>query len=59
MCVGQQFALTEAAYAVVRLRQEFGGGLEDRDGGVWREQFGLTTASAEGVRVGLGVVGGG
>lgn len=52
ICVGQQFALTEAAYAVVRLCQEFGG-LEDRDGGVWREQFGLTTASAEGVRVGL------
>lgn len=52
ICLGQQFALTEAAYAVVRLCQEFGA-VEDRDGGAWREQFGLTTASLEGVRVGL------
>ena len=50
--MGQQFALTEAGYAIVRLCQEFKG-LEDRDGGVWREQVGLTTASADGVRVGL------
>lgn len=52
ICLGQQFALAEASYAIVRLCQEFAG-LEDRDGGVWREQAGLTTASADGVRVGL------
>lgn len=63
-CPGQQFALAEAAYAVVRLCQAFGrvevrgggaGGVEVQGGsaGVWREQFGLTTASAEGVVVGL------
>ena len=36
----------------MRLCQEFEV-LEDRDRGVWREQTGLTTASADGVKVGL------
>jgi cytochrome P450 len=50
VCVGQQFALTEASYMIVRLLQEFGE-LEDRDGSVWTERFGLTLASSKGVNV--------
>jgi hypothetical protein len=50
--VGQQFALTEASYTIVRLVQEFGG-IEDRDGTKWVEQLSLTVASNEGVKVGM------
>jgi len=52
ICVGQQFALTEASYTIVRLLQEFGG-IEDRDGTPWREQLALTLASANGVKVAM------
>ncbi|KUJ23048.1 putative cytochrome P450 alkane hydroxylase [Mollisia scopiformis] len=52
ICVGQQFALTEASYTTVRLLQEFGG-LEDRDGSEWCEQLSLTCASGRGVKVAL------
>lgn len=53
ICVGQQFALTEASYTIVRLVQEFGG-LEDRSAGVpWKAQLSLTMAVAGGVNVGL------
>jgi cytochrome P450 len=50
ICVGQQFALTEASYTIVRLLQEFGE-IEDRDGSEWVEQLTLTMASANGVKV--------
>jgi hypothetical protein len=54
ICVGQQFALTEASYAIVRLVQEFQGGIEERDNGrEWVEQLSLTVCSARGVKVGL------
>ncbi|KAI9645128.1 hypothetical protein NHQ30_005862 [Ciborinia camelliae] len=52
ICVGQQFALAEASYTMVRLLQEFAG-LEDRDGSDWMEQFTLTICSAKGVQVGM------
>ncbi|KAF8864708.1 putative cytochrome P450 alkane hydroxylase [Acephala macrosclerotiorum] len=52
ICVGQQFALTEASYTTVRLVQDFRG-LEDRDGREWIEQLSLTMACGNGVRVGL------
>ena len=38
ICLGQQFALTEASYTTVRLCQAFSG-IESRDpGGVWQEE---------------------
>jgi len=52
ICVGQQFALTEASYTIVRLLQEFND-IEDRDGTPWIEQLALTVASANGVKVAL------
>lgn len=52
ICVGQQFALTEASYTTVRLVQEFGE-VQDRDGGNWVEQLNLTLASGNGVKVGM------
>lgn len=53
ICVGQQFALTEASYTIVRLMQEFGE-IEERDGGrPWREQLSLTMAVYGGVNIGL------
>ncbi|KAG9227957.1 putative cytochrome P450 alkane hydroxylase [Amylocarpus encephaloides] len=55
ICVGQQFALTEASYTIVRLVQEFGDSLEDRDGSDWVEQVALTAASANGVKVAVAV----
>jgi cytochrome P450 len=52
ICIGQQFALTEASYTIVRLMQEFSG-IENRDGGPWREQLALTMASADGCKVAM------
>ncbi|KAE8453474.1 hypothetical protein EG329_010335 [Mollisiaceae sp. DMI_Dod_QoI] len=52
ICVGQQFALTEASYTTVRLLQEFSG-IEDRDGTEWFEKLSLTMASGEGVKVAM------
>lgn len=52
ICVGQQFALTEASYTIVRLLQEFKG-VEDRDGSPFVEQLSLTLASANGVKVAM------
>ncbi|CZR51989.1 probable cytochrome P450 52A12 [Phialocephala subalpina] len=52
ICVGQQFALTEASYTTVRLVQEFCG-LESRDAREWVEQLSLTMACGNGVKVGL------
>ena len=52
ICVGQQFALTEASYTIVRLVQEFEA-VEDRDGSPWMEKLSLTVASHKGVMVGM------
>ncbi|KAK8040017.1 cytochrome P450 [Apiospora rasikravindrae] len=52
ICVGQQYALTEAAYVTTRLVQEFER-IENRDPGPWVESVGLTVCSRNGVKVGL------
>ncbi|KAF2644790.1 cytochrome P450 [Massarina eburnea CBS 473.64] len=54
ICLGQQYALTEASFVTVRLAQMFDR-LESRDtnGGVWVEGLGLTLCSGNGVLVGL------
>lgn len=52
ICVGQQFALTEASYTIVRLLQEFDG-VENRDQTPWTEQIMLTMAVGNGVHVAL------
>jgi len=52
ICLGQQYALTEAGYVTVRLLQEFKG-LEERDDGPWRENLTLTLCSLNGAKVGL------
>lgn len=52
ICVGQQFALTEASYTIVRLLQEFES-IEDRDGTEWREKISLTLAIQDGVQVAM------
>lgn len=52
ICVGQQFALTEASYTIVRLMQEFGA-VEDRDGSAWLEGLALTLACGNGVKVAM------
>ncbi|KAH7138997.1 cytochrome P450 [Dendryphion nanum] len=52
ICLGQQYALTEASYVTVRIVQEFGE-LEGRDPGPWEESLTLTCCSRNGTRVGL------
>ncbi|KAE8149953.1 cytochrome P450 [Aspergillus avenaceus] len=52
ICVGQQYALTEAAYVTVRLAQQFSV-LESRDPGPWEESLTLTLCSRNGARVSL------
>lgn len=52
ICVGQQYALTEASYTIVRLLQTFGE-IEARDDGAWEEGYGLTLCSGRGTKVGL------
>jgi cytochrome P450 len=53
ICLGQQFALTEASYTTVRLCQAFGG-IESRDPtNVWREKINLTCVNLEGAKVSL------
>jgi cytochrome P450 len=52
ICLGQQYALTEAGYVTVRLIQQFGG-LESRDAGPWMESLTLTLCSWNGTKVGL------
>jgi cytochrome P450 len=54
ICVGQQFALTEAGYTIVRLMQEFDR-IENREegSGLWEEQISLTLSSHNGVQVGM------
>jgi cytochrome P450 len=52
ICLGQQYALTEASYVTVRLVQEFSK-IESRDPGPWEEGLTLTCCSLNGVKVGL------
>ncbi|KAJ4340638.1 hypothetical protein N0V87_002299 [Didymella glomerata] len=51
VCIGQNFALTEAMYVVVRLVQGFE--IERRDGEDWREKFSITCTGLGGCKVGL------
>ncbi|KAJ5924871.1 hypothetical protein N7466_009058 [Penicillium verhagenii] len=52
ICIGQRYALTEAAYVIVRMAQEFEI-LESRDTGAWEESVALTLCSKNGVQVSL------
>ncbi|KAL1306193.1 hypothetical protein AAFC00_004294 [Neodothiora populina] len=52
ICIGQQFALTEASYTTIRLAQEFKG-IESRDPGPWREGIHLTCVNAGGCKCAL------
>jgi len=52
VCVGQQFALAEASYTIVRILQEFKG-MENRDPSEWVEGLALTLATATGVKVAM------
>ncbi|KAF4585833.1 putative P450 monooxygenase [Ophiocordyceps camponoti-floridani] len=57
VCMGQQLALMQAAYATVRLCQRFDR-LESRDEWGWRGRATMTMTSANGARVGLFARGG-
>ncbi|KAK7192817.1 hypothetical protein DPSP01_011238 [Paraphaeosphaeria sporulosa] len=46
VCIGQQYALTEAGYVTARMVQTFSG-LTSRDAGPWQEKLTLTCASKE------------
>jgi len=50
ICVGQQFALTEASYTIVRVLQEFKS-MEARDDRSWVEGLHITLSSGNGVSV--------
>ena len=52
ICVGQQFALTEAGYTLVRFIQEFER-IESRDPTSWLESLHLTLGSGNGVQAAL------
>lgn len=52
VCIGQQFALTEAGYTIVRLLQEFEG-IESRDPYPLVEGLTLTLSSGNGTKVAL------
>ena len=52
ICVGQQFALTEAGYTIVRLLQTFAR-IESRDPEPWCEGLHLTLSSGNGVKVAM------
>jgi hypothetical protein len=49
--VGQQFALTEASYTIVRLCQDYR--VLDKEGGEWVPKVALTTACGNGVKVAI------
>lgn len=50
--IGQQFALTEASYATIRILQAFKR-IEPRDSSILTEAMTLTMAPRNGVKVGL------
>ncbi|KAF2036159.1 cytochrome P450 alkane hydroxylase-like protein [Setomelanomma holmii] len=51
VCIGQNFALTEAMFVVVRLLQCFE--VDGRDEGIWREKLTITCTGAGGCKLGL------
>ncbi|KIX08674.1 uncharacterized protein Z518_03331 [Rhinocladiella mackenziei CBS 650.93] len=52
ICIGQRYALTEVAYVLVRMVQEFAA-MESADPGPWEESLALTLCSRNGVKVRL------
>ncbi|KAL2048267.1 hypothetical protein N7G274_000178 [Stereocaulon virgatum] len=50
ICIGQQFALTEASYVTVRLMQEFNA-IESKDPEPWREMFTVTCQGLGGCKI--------
>ncbi|CAI7671322.1 unnamed protein product [Penicillium discolor] len=52
ICIGQQFALTEAGYTITRIMQQFET-IESRDPNLWTEGLGLTLTTANGTKVAL------
>jgi cytochrome P450 len=52
ICIGQQFALTEASYVTVRLLQAFKK-MESRDDEPWRENIAIVCTSFAGCKLGL------
>ncbi|KAE8131080.1 cytochrome P450 [Aspergillus pseudotamarii] len=52
ICLGQQFALTEASYTIVRIVQSFKG-ITNRDPDPWEERLALTLASKHGTKVAM------
>lgn len=52
ICIGQQFALTEVSYILVRILQTYSG-LEARDSEDWSENLSATLSSLNGVKVAL------
>jgi cytochrome P450 len=52
ICIGQQYALTEALLVVVRFAQEFSV-IESRDPRPWTEKLSLTVCCDGGVHVAL------
>lgn len=57
ICIGQQFALTEAGYTVVRILQQFES-IESRDDKPFTEMLTLTMSSFYGTQVRMTPVGG-
>ena len=52
LCLGQQNALVEASYTVVRLLQEFDR-IETRDDQPWVEKLAVTVSNLHGTKVAL------
>ncbi|MCJ1280132.1 hypothetical protein MMC21_007959 [Puttea exsequens] len=52
ICLGQQYAMTEVSYVLVRMVQQFAH-IESRDQQPWTESLSLTVCSEHGVKVGL------
>lgn len=52
ICLGQQFALTEASYTTIRLCQAFSA-IESRDPSPWQESLTLTCVNLNGAKVAL------
>ncbi|KAH8846200.1 hypothetical protein MCOR27_001011 [Pyricularia oryzae] len=51
ICLGQQYALTEASYVTVRMLQEYE--MESRDPGEWEEELAITACNRRGCLVAL------
>lgn len=52
VCIGQNFALTETGYVIVRILQQFSV-IESRDSEPWREKLTIICTGAGGCKVGL------